>query len=336
MIIAHKDFDGFCSAGILILAELDRLDDLKYATVGYINKMLKRLAKHEKPQKIFLLDINADNSQLFVKRLSDLINKGFEITLIDHHNFAFDSQLRASGIEVIRNTNICCTQLVYEYFKDRIDPTNIKKADFLLCVGANDDRMITPFVEKKMKRMRTETLFDIFACLMSGLQNGNDFLSNIIFERDKNGVGFTKKLFENAANRRFFLEKIKKQTLHNQEVIKNIRMVHVYSSYIGIAASYLIEQADTDFAIAVGDGIGNVTIRIKEFIKNLFKRNFEVYRKIRVSFRTKKPVNEIVSKIARKYNGHGGGHALACGANIPIEYINDFLREITYIFLKMK
>ncbi|MHA1299972.1 MAG: DHH family phosphoesterase [Candidatus Helarchaeota archaeon] len=336
MIICHKDFDGFCSAGILILAEIDKLDTLKYATVGYVNKMLKRIFKHEKPQKIYLVDINADNSNLFVKRLLDLKSKGFDVTIIDHHRFQYDTQLKAIGIEVIRNTDVCCTQLVYEKFIDNMEPNKKKKADFLLCVGANDDRMITPLVEKKMMKMRTETLFDVFACLMAGLQNGNDFLNNIFYERDKNGVGFTKKIFEKAANRRFFLEKIKKQTLNNQEIIKNVRIVHAYSSYIGIAASYLIEQPNTDFAIAVGDGIGDISIRIKDFIKNLFKRNLEVYRNIRISFRTKIPVNEIVTKLARKYDGHGGGHALACGANIPIGNLNDFLRDVTYQFLKLK
>ena len=335
MIIAHNDFDGFCSAGILILADIDSLDNMKYATVGYINKLLKKISKSEKPQKIHLVDINADNSNLYTNRLLDLASKGFEITLIDHHKFPFDNQLKAAGIRVIRNTNICCTQLVYEQFIEQIKE-NKKKADFFLCVGAVDDRMLTPMVESKMKRMRTETLFDVFACIMAGLQNGKDFLTNIIYERDKNGIGFTKKLFENAANRRFTLEKIKKETLDNQEVIKNIRVIHIYSSYIGLAASYLIEQPNTDFAIAIGDGIGNIFIRFKDFFRNLFKRNLQVYKRIRISFRSKKPMSDIVTKIARKYKGTGGGHALACGANIPIENLNEFLREITINFLKIK
>ncbi|NVM05163.1 MAG: hypothetical protein HWN67_22780 [Candidatus Helarchaeota archaeon] len=335
MIIAHKDFDGFCAAGILILAELDKLEDLNYATVGYINKFLKRLAK-DRPKKLFLVDINADNSNLYLKRLTDLAVKGFEINLIDHHRFPYDAQLKAAGINVIRNTNICCTQLVYERFIQKIDESKKKKADFLLCLGANDDRIITPLVEKRMTRMRTETLFDVYACLMSGLHNGREFLNNLFYERDKNGVGFTKKLFENATNRRFILEKIKKDTLNKQEVIKNVRIVHAYTKYIGIAASYLIEQPNTDFAIAVGDGQANISIRFKDFIKNLFRRNLQAYTKVRVSIRARKPINEIVTGLAKKYNGYGGGHALACGATIPIENIDDFILDLTQNFLKLK
>ncbi len=336
MIIAHNDFDGFCSAGILILAGMDDLDNLKYATVGYVNKLLKKLEKTEKPKKIYLVDINADNSKLFVNRLSNLAANGFEICLIDHHKFPHDDQLRAAGIKVIRNTGICCTQLVFEQFGEKINEINEKKADFLLTLASIDDRIITPLIENKMKKMRTETLFDVFACLMSGLQNGKEFLSNLLYDRDKNGVGLSKKLFEKAANRRFFLEKIKKETLKKQEIMRNIRIVHIYSSYIGIAASYLIEQPNTEFAIAIGDGRGNIMMRIWDFIKSLFKRNLEVFTNIRISFRTKKPVNEIVTRLARKYEGFGGGHALACGANIPFDKMNDFLREVTYAFLKLK
>ena len=166
MIIAHKDFDGFCAAGILILAELDKLEDLHYATVGYINKFLKKLAVNDKPKEIYLVDINADNSNLYLKRLTDLAVKGFKINLIDHHRFPYDAQLKAAGINVIRNTNICCTQLVYERYIEKIDENKKKKADFLLCLGANDDRIITPLVEKRMTRMRTEILFDVYACIM--------------------------------------------------------------------------------------------------------------------------------------------------------------------------
>ncbi|MFX1449978.1 MAG: DHHA1 domain-containing protein [Promethearchaeota archaeon] len=335
MIIAHKDFDGFCAAGILILAELDKLENLQYATVGYINKFLKKIAINEKPKQIYLVDINADNSNLYLKRLTDLALKGFEINLIDHHRFPYDDQLKAVGINVVRNTNICCTQLVYERFVQKLDESKKKKADFLLCLGANDDRLITPLVEKKMMRMRTETLFDVYACLMSGLHNGREFLSNLFYERDKNGVGFTKKLFENATNRRFILEKIKKDALAKHEVIKNVRIVHAYTNYIGISASYLIEQPNTDFAIAVGDGQANISIRFKDFIKNLFRRNFQIYTNVRVSIRSHKPINEIVSGLAKKYNGSGGGHALACGATIPIEKVNDFVLELTQLFLKL-
>lgn len=340
MIIAHNDFDGFCSAGILILAEADNLEELNYATVGYINKFLKKLSLNEKPEKIYLVDINADDSELYIKRLHELNAKGFEIIIYDHHNFPYDDQLKAVGIKVIRNTEMCCSQVVYEIFIDKIEESKKYKADFLLCVGAIDDKKITPYVEKRMMKMRTESLFDVYACLMAGLKNGRQFLSNLFYERDKDGVGFTKKLFENATNRRFFLEKIKKQTLKDQEIIRNIRIIHIFTSYIGIASGYLIEQPGTDYVIAIGDGRADLNIRIKDiiknlFLKNLFRRHLQIYRNIRISIRTKKPVSEIVSRLAKKYNGEGGGHSMACGANIPIENVNNFIRDIIYQFLKM-
>ena len=62
----------------------------------------------------------------------------------------------------------------------------------------------------------------------------------------------------------------------------------------------------------------------------------QTYKNIRISFRSRKPMSDVVTKIARKYKGTGGGHALACGANVPIINLNEFLREITINFLKIK
>jgi len=50
--------------------------------------------------------------------------------------------------------------------------------------------------------------------------------------------------------------------------------------------------------------------------------------KIRISLRSKIPVNTLVSSLSKKYNGFGGGHKYACGASIPQQNLIPFLKEI--------
>ena len=83
------------------------------------------------------------------------------------------------------------------------------KAEFLLCIGAIGDRLITPFVQKIINSFRREEIFDVYACLLAGITNGKEFIYSIFEEKDKDGVGFTKKLYYRAAKKRFWIEKLK-------------------------------------------------------------------------------------------------------------------------------
>lgn len=342
MIIHHSDADGIAAAGLLILSRKfegigsfdEELKALRYATVGYINKFLRKISGNQ-PEPLFLVDINADDGQEFSYRLQQLAKKGFKITLLDHHPYSRDEELKASKIEVIRDTEVCAAELVYRTCIADIPAQYHNKANFLLLLGALGDRKITPFVENIMKKMRQETIFDVHAVQMAGTYN-DSFLRSLFYEREKDGIGFTKKLYEKAVDKRFFLEKVKKQVLKNHTWIKGVRarVVHIYSPYIGLAAGYLIDQ-DCDFAIAIGDGKPPLRMMIKDYIKKIFSlglsKDFRIWqgkRNIRISFRTKKPVNEIVESIARSCGGTGGGHKYACGANVPTESLEPFLRQL--------
>ncbi|MFX1298662.1 MAG: DHHA1 domain-containing protein [Promethearchaeota archaeon] len=336
MIVCHNDPDGFASAGILILAEEDYLDDLRYSTVRYINKLLKKLLKEKKSQTLYLLDLNADDSETYIQNLIKLRKKGFAIILIDHHPVvsSFDGRLKAEGIQIIRDTSISCSELVFNYFINKIKEK--RKAEFFLCIGAIGDRIITPFVQKVINSFRREEIFDVYACLLAGIPNGQDFLYSIFEEKDKDGVGFAKNLYYRATKKRFWIEKLKAKINLLQESIGSISIVHIFQRHIGFAASYLIDQDNVDFAIAIGDGPPDFRNRFYTYIQNFL--NFLFHRKkkqkdskIRISFRASKdPVNKIVTDIAKKYHGFGGGHEYACGASIPQENLVPFLKEIIH------
>ncbi|MHA1131367.1 MAG: DHHA1 domain-containing protein [Candidatus Helarchaeota archaeon] len=333
MIICHNDPDGFASAGILLLTGRDKLEDLRYSTVRYINKFLKKLLREEDIQNLYILDLNADDSKTYVQSLIALRQKGYSITLLDHHQIVenFDFELREEGIEVIRDTKISCSELIFNHYITEIQDR--RKAEFLLCIGAIGDRLITPHVQKVINSFRREEIFDVYACLLAGIQNGKEFLYSIFEEKDRDGVGFTKKLYYRAARKRFRIEKIKAKINVLKESIGSISIVHIFKPYIGFAAGYLIDLDDIDFAIAIGDGPPDFKnwfyLNMQKFLNFIFRKNGRPKQsKVRISFRAKIPINTIISRLAQKHNGFGGGHKFACGATIPQENLILFLKEV--------
>ncbi|MFX1299112.1 MAG: DHHA1 domain-containing protein, partial [Promethearchaeota archaeon] len=285
-------------------------------------------------------DLNDDDSETFIHNLIKLRDKGYDITLIDHHQFAesYDKKLKMEGIQVIRDTKVSCSELVFQYFIKKIEEK--RKAEFLLCIGAIGDRIITPYVQNVINSFRREEIFDVYACLLAGITNGKDFLYSVFEEKDKDRIGFAKKLYYRATKKRFWIEKLKARINNLQESIGTISIVHIFQKHIGFAASYLIDQDNTDFAIAIGDGPPDFRNRFYIYLENFL--NFILRRKkkqkndtIRLSFRSKIPINELISSISKKYHGFGGGHKFACGASIPQEELVSFLREIIREFKKL-
>jgi len=347
LIITHKDADGFSAAGLLILASQTdykkSIGDLRYATVSFINKLTYQLRK-KTPQPITIIDVNADDTEKYTRNLIALAKKGYEITIYDHHQFKNDERLKSVGITVYRDTSISATEILYKRLIDKISNNNLEKANFLLALGTIGDKIVTPYAEDIISRMRRETLFDVYACLMSGMANDKTILKMLFFERDKDGVGFTKKLYNSAVDRRFFIEKIKKYILKNQLVYKNIRVIHIYYQNIGFASNFLLEQPNTDVAIAVGDGSFPIGLLIKLYAKKILSfgmnkelRNTMLRDTVRLSFRSVRSlkINEIVEKGAKRFGGVGGGHSMACGATIPKNKVDDYLKHVLQEFLNL-
>jgi len=340
LIICHNDPDGYAAAGIFLLTGQDQLDDLRYSTVTYINKMLKKLLGNENPQQIYLIDINADDSETFCQTLIKLQRRGNAITIFDHHQFSesYDAELVREGITVNRDSSGSCSELLHKYYLNKVKDK--RKADFLMCIGAIGDRAITQYVQNVINSFRREEIFDVYACLLAGISNGKEFLYSIFEEKDKDGVGFTKKLYYQAAKQRFWIEKLKSEINLLKESTASISTIHIVQQHIGFAASYLIDQDNTNFAIAIGDGIPALKNRIwhhlQQILKFIFRQKTKKEREIiRISFRSKVPINILVSALSKKYHGFGGGHKYACGSSIPKEYLIPFLKEIIYEIKKL-
>lgn len=339
MIICHNDPDGFSAAGIFLLTGQENFENLRYSTVTTINKMLKKLLYSEYTQELYLIDINADDTDTFFQTIIQLRRKGNNLTIFDHHQYseAYDAELGREGVTIIRDSSVSCSELLYRYYSNSIEDK--RKAKFLMCIGAIGDRMITSFVQNVINSFRREEIFDVYAYLLAGISNGKEFLHEILEEKDIADVGFAKKLYYRAAKQRFWIEKLKAKIDILKEFTGSISTVHIFQPHIGFASSYLIDQDNTKFAIAIGDGLPALKNRIWNYLLNILKFIFRRTLKrrndvIRISFRSKIPINNLISVLSKKYHGFGGGHKYACGCSIPKAFLIPFLKEIIYEFKK--
>ncbi|MHA1271552.1 MAG: DHHA1 domain-containing protein [Candidatus Helarchaeota archaeon] len=343
MIITHADADGWCSAGIFLLTDIsksngEKIETTRYSTVRYINILLSQILKRDKPCKLFIFDLNADDSETYKNLLIKLSNKGFQITLIDHHIMpnSFDQSIKEKGVKVIRNLSMCCSELVYKQFKDHIAIKDRDKAEFLMCLGAIADKRISKNVNNRLLKFRWEKSYDLYAINLAGIKNGYDFLDWILEEKENK----MKKIYDRARRKRIFLEKIKKEVFENLELIgERVGILRIFKKYIGLAASIMIDIPDIDYAIAIGNKPSPTPIMrlllffksiLRPFLRKKVKKNDLM---IRISIRGTKPIHNIIIKIAKLCNGFGGGHKYACGARIPPDKVNlfikNFLKEIS-------
>jgi len=343
LIITHADADGWCSVGIFLLTEKSKklgetLETTRYSTVRYINILLYQIIKREDPCNLFIFDLNADDTEKYKDLLIKLAKKGFQITLIDHHMIheSFDKKLIQNNIKVIRDTSVCCSELVYREYKNYIAIKDRDKAEFLMCLGAVADRRISPNIYERLLKFRWEKSFDLYAINLAGIKNGYDFLECILFEKEKK----MHKIYNRAGRRRIFLDKIKKEVLENMEIVdKKISILHIFKKYIGLAAGIMVDIPDIDYAIAIGDRPSPTAItRIFLFLKSIIGIFVKRSRKkdklmVRISIRSNKPIHNIITKISKTCEGFGGGHKYACGARIPKDklplFIKLFIKEVS-------
>ena len=151
-------------------------------------------------------------------------------------------------------------------------------------------------------------------------------LERLAFRPDFVGAGI--ELLQNA------LDKLEPEAAETAETDRDPVQVILF-------AGHMIDQG-CDFAIAVGDGRPPLRFIVRDYLKRIFSlglsKNFKIWERqkfVRISFRTKKPVNETVQKLAREMGGTGGGHKYACGANIPTQNLDIFLRQIIFEFQKL-
>jgi len=255
------------------------------------------------------LALNEGDVGCIQERLATLIARGARVVYIDHHPFPVGVAAKdLPSVQLVHEVDSCSSELAYRSFKDRLGP----EAVFLAVYGAIADYAEqTPLIASVLKRWDRRLL-----CVEAGL------LSEALLERRDNE--FRQFLTDELAQGRHpseipeVITEAIKGLRHEYEVLNytreyverrgNLAIVTQLpvKGFGGKAAAYAIAftEAKVGVAVSLRNGRAHLSLRSRDSTVDL---------------------NQALRKLTAMLGGHGGGHPMAAGGEVPSERLEEFL-----------
>lgn len=318
--LSHKeDVDGISSA-VLINSAFKNVQTIliDYANIMYrLNKLSNELEKVTKGyNRIFICDLglNKKNHQKFVYTLNKFISLGYKVTYIDHHDIDEEvkRELKNIGVNLIHTTQESTSIQVYQRYKRRLK----QHAAFFAAAGALTDYLETqPIASSIISRYDRQFLMlesTALSYMISSHQNDDEYLQKIVkilsemkFPHDIEG-GFIQA-------EKYAIKISNALTSLSKEIIIGKNLAFVQNT-LDLASSTVV-----NFILGISEKKVAMVYKFKEE-----KGSFII--SIRGSKNCDIHLGRVVNEIASRLGGSGGGHDKACGAVIPNEKFDDFVR----------
>lgn len=312
--MSHKeDVDGLSSAALVKAAF--NTDQTILSDYPSLIPKLERLSEN-KVDRLFICDLGLSkrNEQRFVELLSKMASAGTEITYIDHHDIGKEilTALRKAGVKVIHTINECTSTQVYRKYRDSL-PEN---AAFLAAMGALTDYMERkPFASKVVSRYDRQFLMleaGALSYMISSSQKDEDFLVRMVDllarmkypHEIKGGFELAKKYAKKVSEA---VETIQ------QSIVKLDNLAHAQST-VDLSSSMVV-----NFVLGSSGKPAAMVYKLKNGLDSYVVS-------IRGSKDCKVHLGRIVNEIASNIGGSGGGHDKACGAVVPKNHLDEFVR----------
>jgi len=316
--ISHKeDADGICSASLFKAAfEGSKVILADYANL--ITKLEKVAASDNSIDQLLVCDLGLSkrNEQKFVELLETIASRGAEVTYIDHHDISKDAiqALRKTGVTLIHTTEECTSVQVYLKFKKKLPD----HAAFFAAVGA-----LTDYLERKPVASGIVQRFDrqflmlestALSYMISASQNDDDFLLKIVdtlakmkYPHDvKGGFDTAEKYAKKVANA---VQEIR------DSVVKLENLAYAPST-VELSSNMVV-----NFVLGSSGKPAAMVYKYKGDIKSYVVS-------IRGSSDCKVHLGRLVNETASALGGSGGGHDRACGAVIPKDKLEEFIKAL--------
>ena len=313
--VSHKeDADGISSAALIKQAFGG--DTILVDYPGMMDE-LEALRNDVKLKKLFICDVglNKQTNDSFVDLLTELRKKRISVTYVDHHDIdpKVSTKLKKIKVNLIHNVSECTAVLVYDAFKKKLS----ESSTFIAACGAITDYMENRPIASKLLQMYDRQFALINATVLTynivGHQKDSDYLLYLVDELSESK--FPHELpntYEFAQIQVGKLAEIMSKVRKSMKVSKNLAHMEVLDSGASGAVNFVL-----------GFSGKNVGIAYKERIdKGIFAVS------VRGSPSCKTHLGRLVSSVAAKFDGSGGGHDKACGAVIPKDNMKKFLREM--------
>lgn len=314
--ISHKeDVDGISSATLIKAA----FDVDKVILVDYAN-LIAKLEKvaSGKVEKLFICDLGLSkkNEGKFVELLGKMASEGAQVTYIDHHDISKDTvqALKKAGVTLVHTIDECTSVQVYSRYKKELPG----HATFFAAMGALTDYMETkPIASGLVSRFDRQFLMlesTALSYMISASQHNDEFLIKMVdtlakmkYPHDiRGGFGIAEKYAKKVANA---VESIK------EAIVELDNLAHAPST-VELSSSMVV-----NFVLGSSGKPAAMVYKLKTDIDSYVVS-------IRGSQECKVHLGRLVNEIASNLGGSGGGHDRACGAVIPKDRLQEFIKTL--------
>ena len=310
VILAHGDCDGVCSASLAYSAKTG-------AQVIFTNPFdllseLRSLAD----SNLIVADIALTHAHKdeVMDELSRIKAKR-EVLYFDHH--PLPQGVKASdvpGSKAMGEGGSCSSELVYEQFKDQLNPEMSRVAVYGAIGDYSDD---TPAIRDILRSWDKRELYLEAGILIAGLEGTRkkdyDFKRDLVMYLSQNGLpSLRKDLVETAVRESEIDERMRHFVRKAARVQGKVAYVMDPQWSLGKAATYA--------RIYMKRPVGVAGEQAEESVD--------------MSIRAVDPMNlnEAVSSVAQELGGDGGGHENAAGARVPkgrfMEFVSGLDRAV--------
>ena len=314
--ISHQeDTDGISSAALIKQAFGG--DTILVDYPGIVDA-LESLRNDEKLKKLFICDLglNKQINNYFVDLLTELRKKRISVTYVDHHDIdpKVVTKLKQIKVKLIHDTSECASVLVYDTFKKKLP----EHSTFIAACGAITDYMEHKPIASKLLQMYDRQFALVNATILTynivgRNQKDPDRLLYLVDELSESKFPHEiPNTFEIAQTQVEKLAGTMSKVRKSMKISKNLAYMEVLDSGASGAVNFVL-----------GFSGKNVGIAYKE------RTDKGIYAvSVRGSASCKTHLGRLVSSVAGKIGGSGGGHARACGAVIPKDKIKQFVSQM--------
>jgi len=312
--VSHKeDADGIGSATLIRQAFGGQTRLVDYP--GLMNE-LEQLRNDDSLKTVFICDLGLSktNQDQFVDLLRDLRKKRISVFYIDHHDIdeGIKKKIQSLKVKLIHTIDECTTVQVYQAFKSKL---NDHSSFIAACAAVTDYMEDRPLGSKLLQRFdRQFVLFEATSLTFTIVshQKDSEYLLYLVDElSDLKYPHDIPNIFEFAKIQAEKISGVIQKVKNNMKKMKNLAYMEVTDSGASMVVNFVLGLSGKDVGVSY-------KLREEQGIYAV---------SVRGSRTCKLHLGKIINQLATDLGGSGGGHNKACGAVIPKEKINQFLKK---------
>ncbi len=312
--VSHKeDADGIGAASLIRQAFGGETRLVDYP--GLMNE-LEKLRNDESLKTLFICDLGLSktNQDQFVELLSHLRKNKVSVTYIDHHDIdeTIKKKIKSLKVKLIHVISECTTVQVYDAFKSKL---NDHSSFIAACAAVTDYMEDRPIGTKLLQRFDRQFVLleaTVLTFTIASHQKDSEYLLYLVDELSEAKYPHEiPNTFEFARIQAEKISSVIQKVKDNMKKMKNLSYMEVTDSGASMVVNFVLGLSGKDVGVSY-------KLRDEQGIYAV---------SIRGSKACKVHLGKIVNQLATELGGSGGGHDKACGAVIPREKMEQFLKQ---------